>query len=83
MHSIDPTNPRVTGPVAAEPAGVAAPTNPTFQRLLDSLESLARSPTPAVGDAESLQHALRRAEDDFVVAMDLRRRLEEAVRGSR
>lgn len=52
-----------------------------FRRLLERLEALAQAPAAPVADAEGLQQALRRADDDYVVAMDLRRRIEAAVRG--
>lgn len=82
MHSVDPTTTRPVAPVANEPGAVEA-ASPAFRRLLERLEGLARAPAPTVGNADDLQHALRRAEDDYVVAMDLRQRLEEAVRGGR
>jgi hypothetical protein len=59
----------------------APPADATFRRLLERLETLVRTPAAPVADAADLQLALRRAEDDYVVAMDLRRQLEAAVRG--
>lgn len=64
----------------AESAAGASAT-PAFQNLLDRLEALARTPTGEVKSADDLQLALRKAEDDYVAAMDLRRRLEDAIRG--
>lgn len=76
----------VTGPVAGAPAPAATmPEATTFQRLLESLQQL-RTTGRAVADAdaqspEQLQDALRAADDGFVTAMDLRKKLEEAFRG--
>lgn len=83
-HSIDPTPVRPL-PAAGEAAGATegAPASLAFRGLLERLENLARAPASEVSNADDLQHALRRAEDDYVAAMDLRRRLEDAVRGGR
>lgn len=53
---------------------------PTFRRLLESLEQLLqkRPQSPDVQDADSLQQALARADQDFRQVMDLRQRLEQA-----
>ena len=52
-----------------------------FRRLLEQLEQLSKSgEDKVVEDADDLRDALRKAEDDYVSAMDLRRRLEEAFR---
>jgi hypothetical protein len=66
--------------------GEAGPAEPppsiSFRRLMESLERLAgqqRAPEK-VQDAEQLREALRAADDDFVTAMDLRKRLEEVFR---
>ena len=80
--------PRIDGVAATNGAPPAAPTGPvpagsTFQRLLESLQQL-RTTGAAVADAkdpEQLQDALRAADDGFVTAMDLRKKLEEAFRG--
>jgi hypothetical protein len=62
-------------------AKAGANDTPEFRRILEKLEQLAKAPpeTPPQ-DAEQLQDALRKAEDGFSSAMDLRRRLEEAFR---
>lgn len=68
------------GPPA--PSTAPSPEHSTFQRLLESLQQL-RTTGRAVADAtgpEQLQDALRAADDGFVTAMDLRKKLEEAFR---
>ena len=89
MANVDPLMPRVVAPsadVAPQALGGGAG-NATFQRLLENLESLARASASAsasaVTDADGLQQALRRADDDYVAAMDMRRRLLDALGGSR
>ena len=85
---------RIGGPAKPGPHKVDATADSTeFRRLLERLENLSR-PTGNAGsqnvgpqktgieDADELKDALRRAEDDFVAAMDLRRQLEEAFRRS-
>jgi hypothetical protein len=71
-------------PVAPDPAvgATAGEASPTFRRLLESLERLARpeGPPPEVRDPETLKRALASADGDFQQVMDLRRRLEEAFR---
>ncbi len=58
---------------AADPAA--------FRRILERLEQLAQAqPAPEVKDTEGLADALRKAEDGFTSAMDLRRQLEAAFR---
>lgn len=79
--------PRIDG---IAPIGDGTPPNPakppensTFQRLLESLQQL-RATGREVADArspEQLKDALRAADDGFVTAMDLRKKLEEAFRG--
>lgn len=76
-----------TGPAAGTvtPTAPAGPDGTTFQRLLESLQQL-RATGRAVTDLdaqapEQLQDALRAADDGFVTAMDLRKKLEEAFRG--
>ncbi len=54
-----------------------------FRRLLEKLEELSKnSEEKVVEDADDLRDALRKAEDDYISAMDLRRKLEEAFRRS-
>jgi hypothetical protein len=54
-----------------------------FRRLLEQLEELSKSSQEkVVADADDLKDALRKAEDDYLSAMDLRRKLEEAFRRS-
>lgn len=79
--------PRIDGVGApAAPTLQPAPSSPehsTFQRLLESLRQL-RTTGTTVGETENpeqLRDALRAADDGFVTAMDLRKRLEEAFRG--
>ncbi len=66
--------------------GSAKPTqtdSAEFRRLLERLESLSKNrEEKVVKDTEGLRDAMRKAEDDFVAAMDLRRKLEEAFRRS-
>jgi hypothetical protein len=63
------------------PTTAAGPERAEFRRLLERLEKLARPDRSAeVKDADGLQEALRGADDGFVSAMDLRRKLEEAFR---
>lgn len=83
MTNIDPVTPGLVAPVNPEaPRALGGGTgNASFQRLLENLEGLARAPAAKVTDAEDLQHAMRRADDEFVTAMDLRRRLLDAMRG--
>ena len=76
---------RIGGP--SEPG--KHPTEPTrtdsaeFRRLLEQLEELSKSSQEkVVEDADDLRDALRKAEDDYISAMDLRRKLEEAFRRS-
>lgn len=86
---------RIGGPAGQGPPERVDPAadSTEFRRLLEQLENLSRPPDtavvgkagaeePEVTDADDLQDALRRAEDDFVSAMDLRRQLEEAFRRS-
>lgn len=86
---------RISGPSKQGPPQQTDPTadSTEFRRLLEQLENLSRSADKAtpkiegddevpVDEADDLKDALRRADDDFVAAMDLRRRLEEAFRRS-
>ncbi|MEO6594695.1 MAG: hypothetical protein ABIP94_08070 [Planctomycetota bacterium] len=75
---------RAAGGATAPPLNGAAGTEtPSFQKLIDSLERLVAEhrDLPPAKDAEQLQAALRAADDGFVTAMDLRKRLEAAFRG--
>ncbi len=69
-------------PDAPAKAAAQSPDGSTFQRLLESLQQL-RTTGRAVADANDpaqLRDAIRAADDGFVTAMDLRKRLEEAFR---
>jgi hypothetical protein len=83
MTDLDPVAPRAVGPVAdALPRALAgAGGDATFRRLLESLEGMARAPAAPIADADDLQRALRRADEEFATAMELRQRLLAAVRG--
>ncbi|MBL8748159.1 MAG: hypothetical protein JNK78_03295 [Planctomycetes bacterium] len=73
--------PAVAPDTPAKTAG-PSPDGSTFQRLLESLQQL-RTTGRAVADANDpgqLRDAIRAADDGFVTAMDLRKRLEEAFR---
>ena len=71
----------------SKPLGQTDPAAPSdFQKLLDDIrsvgaraEDLSGVDGPA-GSLDDLQKAIRRADDDFVTAMDLRRQLEDAYR---
>lgn len=69
-------------PVGEVNAPAGAEDTPTFRRLLESLEELAKehraAPLPA--DAGAVQAAMARADEGFTLAMDLRQQLEEAFR---
>ena len=73
-----------TGPAAPAVGAVAgssaADASPKFQELLERLQKLTSAqPEPdAVDTPETLQEALRTADDGFVAAMDLRKQLEAA-----
>lgn len=72
-----------TGDPDRTSTGLSRADSPEFRRLLEKLEKLStKSEGAVVKDAKGLQDALRKAEDDFVSAMDLRRKLEEAFRRS-
>lgn len=78
----DTFSPRVEGsraPGEAAPEGPRSVGRAEFRRLLERLERLA-SPGEKVEDAGDLQRAMRSADEDFVVAMELRRMLEAAYR---
>jgi hypothetical protein len=75
----------IKGLLPTRPANDGAPARAdtlAFRRLLESLEQVGRrsEPAPESVDAASLPDVLQRAEEDFAVAMDLRRRLEQAFR---
>jgi len=73
-----------TGPAAPAGGAVtgspATEASPKFQELLERLQKLTSAqPEPdAVDTPETLQEALRTADDGFVAAMDLRKQLEAA-----
>jgi hypothetical protein len=58
------------------------PESAEFRRLLERLAQLgaAGAPPAAPADVDGFARALAQAEDDYVAAMDLRRRLEDAFR---
>ena len=66
--------------------------DPQFRRMLERLEEIARQnevvkkeaskKTDKAAGTDEFMHALKKADDDFVAAMDLRRKLEEAYRRS-
>ena len=90
ITNVDPTG--QPQPADRGPSGVS--NDPAFRRMLERLEELARqgasSPaadTPKTDNAdadtdatEEFMDAMRKADDDFVAAMDLRRKLEDAYR---
>jgi hypothetical protein len=83
MNDLNPLGPVVplapAAPADGTPATVADPA--AFRRILERLEQLARTEPPTgVKDAEDLADAMRKAEDGFTSAMDLRRQLETAFR---
>jgi hypothetical protein len=68
-------------PAAGIRAGDPAADPAAFRRILERLEQLARpAPAPEVKDPADLADAMRKAEDGFTSAMDLRRQLEAAFR---
>jgi hypothetical protein len=72
-----------TGGPERTSTGPSSTDSAEFRRLLERLEKLStKSEEVVVKDAKGLEDALRKAEDDFVSAMDLRRKLEEAFRRS-
>lgn len=78
-----PVGPTEAGAIGKAPGTGPAPAtaeSPAFRALLESLERLARhaEQQPAVHDTDSLNDAVRRADDGFREAMELRRRLEDA-----
>lgn len=79
---IDPTigSTAAVAPTSATPS--ATESSPKFQELLERLQKIAADQPKAeeVDTPETLQDALRTADDGFVAAMDLRRQLEEAFK---
>ncbi|MCB9871982.1 MAG: hypothetical protein H6837_19165 [Planctomycetes bacterium] len=76
---------QISGIAPAGPADAAQQSSqdPTaFRRLLEQLEAMATRTTerPAPRDGTELAEALRRADEDFATAMELRRELEAAYR---
>lgn len=75
----------VQGTNPAQSGEQAKPGDPTeFRRLLERLEDVARKSNEPdqVEDVEKLRDAMKKADDDFSVVMDLRKQLEEAYRRS-
>jgi len=78
--------PRIDATTAAPAAGAqtasVAEASPRFQELLERLQKLTAEQPKAedVDTPETLQQALRTADDGFVAAMDLRRQLEAAFK---
>lgn len=60
--------------------------DPAFRRMLERLEELAgQSGAPKdwqTSSTDQFMDALKKADEDFITAMDLRRKLEEAYRRS-
>jgi flagellar hook-basal body complex protein FliE len=87
ITNVDPTG----QPQPPDRSPNAVSNDPAFRRMLERLEELARQgkSTPAAdvseadtGNTEEFMDAMKKADDDFVAAMDLRRKLEEAYRRS-
>ncbi|MCA8944055.1 MAG: hypothetical protein KDB80_15935 [Planctomycetes bacterium] len=75
----------VKGPDPAHHAGKPEQTGPTeFRRLLEKLEAVAKQSKveESVEDVDKLRDAMKQADDDFSVVMDLRKKLEDAYRRS-
>ena len=68
------TAPPITGTEANDPA--------TFRRLLESLEKMAAEhrDSPPIDDTDGVDDAVRKADEGYTLAMDLRRKLEDAFR---
>lgn len=79
---IDPSIGSTSAVAPTAPAAAASEASPRFQELLERLQKLAAEQPKAeeVDTPETLQEALRTADDGFVAAMDLRRQLEEAFK---
>lgn len=79
---------RIDGVKGADPAqhaGKPEHTGPTeFRRLLEKLEAVAKHSKveASVEDVDKLRDAMKKADDDFSVVMDLRQKLEDAYRKS-
>ncbi len=69
-------------PAASAQTASVAEASPRFQELLERLQKLTAEQPKAedVDTPETLQQALRTADDGFVAAMDLRRQLEAAFK---
>ncbi len=90
INHVDPTG----QPTPPDRGTEKASSDPAFRRMLERLEELAKRSnaqaskevskpdTAKVDDTEEFIDALKKADDDFVAAMDLRRKLEEAYRRS-
>ena len=73
------TGVRAPGATPAQEPG-APSGSPRFQELLERLQRIAAAQPEAeqIENPEQLQDAVRKADDGFVAAMDLRRQLEDA-----
>ena len=83
MNAVGHVDATVTGRAPVErPAHAAVEESPRFQELLERLQRLtAKQPNAEEVDSpETLQQALRTADEGFVAAMDLRKQLEDAFR---
>ena len=75
------------GPQGRQGTGGVQDSDPaTFRRLLEQLENVGRTGSPAEAasdDLSALQDDLRKADEEFDQVMDLRTRLEDAFRRAR
>lgn len=74
----------VPGPGEGQGGSSPRPGETEFRRILEQLEQLSRPGPEKTGepDPDDFARELRKAEDDYMSVMDLRRRLEEAFRRS-
>jgi len=79
---IDPAIGSTAAVAPTQPAPSATESSPKFQELLERLQKITAEQPKAeeVDTPETLQQALRTADDGFVAAMDLRKQLEEAFK---
>jgi len=82
IPNVDPAGqPQQTGQ-GPEKAGDSA----EFRRMLERLEAIAKKTDGSHADVDKVQgteafmDAMKKADEDFITAMDLRRKLEEAYR---
>ena len=79
IPNVDPAGQPRQGP---EKAGDSA----EFRRMLERLEAIAKQTSGSRADVDKVQgteafmKAMKKADEDFITAMDLRRKLEEAYR---